>query len=87
MNLGISFSPLVPAYIVWVAVAVALALALLLVFGRTRVWKRVDASGKVVSGVRQLPRQQWAVLIPGHHPGFITWEKYEANTTRLRANM
>ena len=56
------------------------------VFGRTRVWKRVDASGKVVSGVRQLPRQQWAVLIPGHHPGFITWEKYEANTTRLRAN-
>ena len=36
MNLGISFSPLVPAYIVWTAVAVALALALLLVFGRTR---------------------------------------------------
>jgi hypothetical protein len=36
LNLGISFSPLVPAYIVWTAVAVALALALLLVFGRTR---------------------------------------------------
>jgi hypothetical protein len=26
------------------------------------------------------------VLIPGHHPGFITWEKYEANAARLRAN-
>ncbi len=36
MNLGISFSPLVPAYIVWAAVAVALALSLLLVFARTR---------------------------------------------------
>jgi hypothetical protein len=36
LNLGISFSPLVPATIVWIAVAVALALALLLVFGRTR---------------------------------------------------
>ncbi len=56
------------------------------VFGRTRAWKRVDASGKVISGVRVLPREQWAVLIPDHHPGFITWEKYEANTTRLRAN-
>jgi len=56
------------------------------VFGRTRAWKRVDASGKVISGVRQLPRDQWAVLIPGHHPGFITWEKYEANVARLRAN-
>ena len=56
------------------------------VFGRTRAWKRVDACGKVISGVRVLPREQWAVLIPDHHPGFITWEKYEANTMRLRAN-
>jgi hypothetical protein len=36
LNLGISFSPLVPAYIVWGAVAVALAMSLLIVFGRTR---------------------------------------------------
>ncbi len=36
MNLGISFSPLVPAYMVWTAVAVAFALSLLLVFARTR---------------------------------------------------
>ena len=56
------------------------------VFGRTRAWKRVDAAGRVISGVRQLPREQWAVLIPGHHPGFITWETYEANIARLRVN-
>jgi hypothetical protein len=56
------------------------------VFGRTRAWKRMDAAGKVICGVRQLPREQWAVLIPGHHPGFITWETYEANTARLRVN-
>jgi len=31
-------------------------------------------------------RQVWAVLIPGHHPGFISWETYEANTAALRAN-
>jgi DNA invertase Pin-like site-specific DNA recombinase len=56
------------------------------VFGRTRTEKRVDASGKVTTVVRALPREQWAVLIPDHHPGFITWEDYEANAARLRAN-
>ena len=56
------------------------------VFGRTRTEKRVDATGKVVTSVRVLPREQWAVLITGHHPGYITWEDYEANTARLRAN-
>ena len=56
------------------------------VFGRTRTEKRVDASGRVITRVRVLARDQWAVLIPGHHPGFITWEKYEANAARLRAN-
>ena len=36
MNFGISFSPLVPAYMVWTAAAVAFAIALLLVLGRSR---------------------------------------------------
>ena len=36
MNLGISFSPLVPAYLVWAAAAVAFLLSLLVVLGRTR---------------------------------------------------
>jgi len=36
LNLGISFSPLVPAYMVWAAAAIALVLSLLLVFARAR---------------------------------------------------
>ncbi len=36
MNFGISFSPLVPAAVVWTAAAVAFALALLGAFGRSR---------------------------------------------------
>jgi hypothetical protein len=36
MNLGVSFSPLVPAYMVWTAAAVAFAVALLLAVGRSR---------------------------------------------------
>jgi excisionase family DNA binding protein len=56
------------------------------VFGRTRTDKRIDAAGRVIVRVRALPRDQWAVLIPDHHPGFIPWSQYEANTVRLRAN-
>src|SRR5436305_8469500 len=36
MNFGVSFSPLVPAYMVWTAAVVAFAVALLLVLGRGR---------------------------------------------------
>jgi excisionase family DNA binding protein len=56
------------------------------VFGRTRTEKRIDATGKVVQHTVALPREQWAVLIPHHHPGFIDWASYEANTARLRQN-
>ena len=33
-----------------------------------------------------LPRDQWEVLIPDHHAGFIDWDTFEANTARLREN-
>jgi DNA invertase Pin-like site-specific DNA recombinase len=56
------------------------------VFGRTRTEKRVDATGTVVSHCVVLPREQWAVLIPDHHRGFIDWATFEANTARLRQN-
>ena len=36
MNFGVSFSPLVPAYLVWASVAVAVLISLLIVIGRTR---------------------------------------------------
>jgi hypothetical protein len=36
LNFGVSFSPLVPTYIVWAAAIVAFVIALLLVFGRAR---------------------------------------------------
>ena len=56
------------------------------VFGRNRTEKRLDAAGRVVARTVALPREQWAVLIPEHHPGFIDWATYEANTAQLRAN-
>jgi len=31
------------------------------------------------SACDKLPRSEWQVLIPDHHPGFIDWQTYEAN--------
>src|SRR5215207_4781626 len=56
------------------------------VFGRTRTDKRVDATGRLRARTRMLPRDQWPVLIPDHHPGFITWERFEQIQDQLRAN-
>ena len=56
------------------------------VFGRTRTEKRLDASGKVVSTERVLPREEWEVLIPGHHPGYVDWDIWQDIQVRLRAN-
>ena len=32
------------------------------------------------------PREQWTVLIPDAHPGYITFDQYERNQQTLRAN-
>lgn len=56
------------------------------VFGRRRDDKRLDANGRLITRTRELPRSEWAVLIPDHHPGFVTWERYERIQDQLRAN-
>jgi DNA invertase Pin-like site-specific DNA recombinase/predicted DNA-binding transcriptional regulator AlpA len=56
------------------------------VFGRTRTERHVDPAGKVVSRERLLPRDQWEVCIPGHHPGYLGWDAWQDNQARLRAN-
>jgi hypothetical protein len=33
-----------------------------------------------------VPRERWIALIPGAHPGYITWEQFEANQQLLAAN-
>jgi len=53
------------------------------VYGRTR-------QRKVVLGAsthyRRLSRDEWKVFIPNAHPGYLSWEAYEENQARLRAN-
>jgi hypothetical protein len=36
--------------------------------------------------IETLPRNEWAVLLPEAHPGYIGWERFETNQKRLRGN-
>ena len=51
------------------------------VFGRHRLSRN---EGRV--GVRLLPREQWHTIVVDAHPGYISWEQFERNETRLREN-
>lgn len=55
-------------------------------YGKSRCERYVDETGRVRKRVRRLPQDQWAVLIPGHHPGFIDWAAFEMNQARLARN-
>src|SRR5262252_6657657 len=56
------------------------------VYGKSRHEIILDASGARKKRVRKLPREQWSVLIPNHHEGYIDWNTYEANLARIGAN-
>jgi len=57
------------------------------VYGRTRDERRLDADGVLRKRRRQLPRDQWEVLITGHHQGFIDWDTYLVNQQRIGGNI
>lgn len=56
------------------------------VFGRFRSRRAVDPDGTIRIKCAELPREQWQVLIRDHHPAYITWETFLANTKRLATN-
>ena len=53
------------------------------VYGRTRTRRKLD--GK--SGPLKVPREQWLFLIRDVHPGYISWDQFEANQKRLAENI
>ena len=52
------------------------------VYGRRRTRKKADGR----EAYTMLPREQW-ILLPGVHPGYISWEQYLANRERLTQNV
>src|SRR6202795_2894033 len=55
-------------------------------YGKTRCERYVDEHGAVKKRMRHLPIDQWGVLIPDHHPGFIDGATFQANQARLDSN-
>ena len=51
-------------------------------YGRRR--QVTDAEGHHRTVVK--PRQEWTTLIPGAHPGYLSWEQFETNQATLIAN-
>jgi len=51
-------------------------------YGRTQT-KRTPGGGTTC---RLLPREEWCSLIRDAHPGYITWDEYEENVSRLTEN-
>src|SRR6266536_3029616 len=57
------------------------------VYGRTRDERYLGKDGVLRKRRRKLPRDQWEVLITGHHQGFTDWDTYLANQERIGANI
>jgi len=56
------------------------------IYGRTRFERFVDDKGNVRKHIRKRPQAEWPVFIREHHQGFINWETFEANQTRIKSN-
>ena len=55
-------------------------------FGKTKT-KTTVIEGRARKTVgHPKPRGEWTVLLPGHHPGYISWEQYERHQAMLAAN-
>jgi DNA invertase Pin-like site-specific DNA recombinase len=57
------------------------------VYGRTRDERYLGKDGVLRKRRRKLPRDQWEVLITGHHQGFTDWDTYLANQQRIGTNI
>jgi hypothetical protein len=53
------------------------------VFGQTR-QRKVRIGGQL--RYRRLKREEWSVFLPNIHPGYISWEEFEANQAKLLDN-
>jgi len=56
------------------------------VYGRYKDQKRINEQGHFIHHIVRLPKDQWEVLIPDHHPGYISWEQHEGNLKQLQDN-
>jgi DNA invertase Pin-like site-specific DNA recombinase len=57
------------------------------VYGRTRQQRHLGEDGQLRVRRHTLPQKEWEVLIKDHHRGFIDWDTYQTNQTRIGGNI
>jgi DNA invertase Pin-like site-specific DNA recombinase len=76
--------------LIWVRLSSAQALKTLHnpryagVFARGQTRTRTMPDGKTKT--RKVPQDQWSIVLPNSHVGYITWEEFQQNHRRLREN-
>ncbi len=55
-------------------------------YGRRQVDPRTARPGRPSTGRRVIAPDEWYVLLRDHGPAYISWEQYERNLARLKAN-
>jgi len=55
-------------------------------YGRSKASVHIEAGRKRIVRHKHLKREQWSVLIPEHHEGYISWEAYESNQKLIANN-
>lgn len=51
-------------------------------YGKVKTVRKTDGGSRRI----KLPMDQWQILIPDAHPGYISWQTFEENQKRLREN-
>jgi excisionase family DNA binding protein len=55
-------------------------------YGRSKASVHIEQGRKRILRQKQHKREQWSVLIPEHHQGYISWEVYESNQKLIAHN-
>ena len=55
-------------------------------FGRSQTVRKLDPDKPQKLRVRRIPRLDWPMLIRDHHPGYISFEKFQETQQRIRGN-
>jgi DNA invertase Pin-like site-specific DNA recombinase len=56
-------------------------------YGKSHRERYVDEQGRLRRRTRLLPMDEWPVLLPEHHPGYIDWTTFQANQARIDSNV
>ena len=56
------------------------------VYGRHKLQKRLDETGKIKTGSKRLAMPDWQIVIKDHHPGYLSWDRYLENQAILEKN-